>query len=170
MTRIQANFLFFAESRPSMFWAGLLTRRARQRTQCREPLRLPRLFSRVAREAAPSLTVAGPCRICTGFPVRPVMGAQSRKPITMCYKPPRDRVFLFVSRGFCFSSVSCLSSSRNRPPQHSLTGTVRDTTGVLTGATVVLSSGNSRLATVKTEEPGSTDSMTCRQAATSCPS
>ena len=31
VTRIQANFLFFAESRPSMFWAGLLTRRARQR-------------------------------------------------------------------------------------------------------------------------------------------
>jgi iron complex outermembrane recepter protein len=38
--------------------------------------------------------------------------------------------------------------------QHSLTGTVRDATGVLTGATVVLSSGNSTLATVKTDGTG----------------
>ena len=33
----------------------------------------------------PSLTVAGPRRIRTGFPVRPVLGAQTRHGITMCY-------------------------------------------------------------------------------------
>jgi hypothetical protein len=47
---------------------------------------------RVACEAAPSLTVAGPRRIRTGFPVRPVVGAQNRQGITMCYKPPLPRV------------------------------------------------------------------------------
>ena len=32
--------------------------------------------SRVVIEATPSLTVAGPRRLCTGFPVRPYMGTQ----------------------------------------------------------------------------------------------
>jgi iron complex transport system substrate-binding protein len=42
--------------------------------------------NRVAHEAAPSLTVAGPRRIRTGFPVRPMTGTQTGQRITMCYR------------------------------------------------------------------------------------
>ena len=65
-----------------MIWAGLLTSRVRPDAASRFA------FPGVAEwhvKRRPSLTVAGPRRIRTGFPVRPVVGAQTRHGITMCY-------------------------------------------------------------------------------------
>ena len=65
-----------------MIWAGLLTSRVRPDAASRFA------FPGVAEwhvKQRPSLTVAGPRRIRTGFPVRPVVGAQTRHGITMCY-------------------------------------------------------------------------------------
>jgi len=63
-----------------MIWAGLLTSRVRPDAARRFA------FPGVAEwhvKQRPSLTVAGPRRIRTGFPVRPVVGAQTRHGITM---------------------------------------------------------------------------------------
>ncbi len=63
-----------------MIWAGLLTSRVRPDAASRFA------FPGVAEwhvKQRPSLTVAGPRRIRTGFPVRPVVGAQTRHGITI---------------------------------------------------------------------------------------
>ena len=65
-----------------MIWAGLLTSRVRPNAASRFA------FPGVAEwhvKRRPSLTVAGPRRIRTGFPVRPMVGAQTHHGITMCY-------------------------------------------------------------------------------------
>jgi len=82
------RFLFPAESRP-MIWAGLLTSRVRPDAASRFA------FPGVAEwhvKQRPSLTVAGPRRIRTGFPVRPVMGAQTRHGITMIDQSARRAI------------------------------------------------------------------------------
>jgi hypothetical protein len=68
--KVPVQLSVVAESRPQNPWVGLLARKARiEDLPIRGPLHLPRLFGRVViRSDAPSLTVAGPRRICTGLP------------------------------------------------------------------------------------------------------
>ena len=61
--------------------------------------------------------------------------------------PLRARLFWLITILFAFASQGAAQ-------QLSLSGTVRDTTGVIPGATVTLSSGGNRLATTTTDESG----------------
>ena len=84
------HFLFSAESRPSINLGRSPDSEGAAIAASR--FAFPGCCCRVACEATPSLTVAGPRRIRTGFPVRPVMGTQTCEGITMCYKFPLPRV------------------------------------------------------------------------------
>ena len=79
---VQGDVFCSPQKADRMIWAGLLTSRVRPDAASRFA------FPGVAEwhvKRRPSLTVAGPRRIRTGFPVRPVVGAQTRHGITMCY-------------------------------------------------------------------------------------
>lgn len=78
--RFQCTLSVVAESRPQNPWVGLLARKKRiARMPIRWPLHLPRLMGRVVRRSgAPSLTVAGPRRICTGLPFYAPRGTQGK--------------------------------------------------------------------------------------------
>ena len=88
----KATFPFSAESRPSV----VLGRSPDSEGAANMPRAAsPSPVSRVAFEAAPSLTVAGPRRIRTGFPVRPVNG----HPEPSAY---HDVLYIFFASGVRF--------------------------------------------------------------------
>jgi hypothetical protein len=75
----QCTLSVAAESRPQNPWVGLLARKVANTRTVRGPLHLPRPHGRVVdRSDTPSLTVAGPRRICTGFPVMPSWAPKAR--------------------------------------------------------------------------------------------
>ena len=77
---IQCTPSVVAESRPQNPWEGLLTRKVRVAQRDSRPLRLPRLSTGWLLKRHPSLTVAGPRRIRTGFPLCPI-GHPRRTPM-----------------------------------------------------------------------------------------